>query len=172
MRKAEGNVPNLAGEDEDDRTELDAKLAVGEKRDHGQHHARKKTKNRDGLQNIEERDEDDLRLFGARGNIAIGEREEHAQPVRHAKTHQRIQRVERQSARALRDFDFGGDWSKPGVTNGVDAVDGGKDEKKNKNIDQERPRPARTSGPPDRRWDGSCFVSSDRRSRHGKVKPR
>ena len=113
------------------------------------------------MQNVEERDKDDLRTFGVGRGIAIGKRKDQAQGVGHANAHERIERVKRKSARALRNFGLRGNWPEPGVADGVDAVDGGSDKKKNGDIDQEGPRPARTSGPPDRWRDRSGAIGSD-----------
>ena len=54
--ETESDVPDLAGEDEDDGAEFDAKLTAGENGNHGQHDSGKKTQNRNGLQNVEERE--------------------------------------------------------------------------------------------------------------------
>src|SRR2546421_7910344 len=44
--KAEGDVPDLPSEDQQDRTQLDTQLPPGEQRHHGQHHARQEAQHR------------------------------------------------------------------------------------------------------------------------------
>jgi hypothetical protein len=78
----------LPCKNEKNRAEFEAHLAVREERDHGQHDAGKKTEHRDGLQNIEERDEDDFGAFGAGRQVAIGKREGQAQRVSNADAHE------------------------------------------------------------------------------------
>ena len=60
--KTESNVPDLAGEDKQNRTELDAELPVRKNRDHGEHDSRQEAEHGDGLENIQQRNHDH---FGA-----------------------------------------------------------------------------------------------------------
>ena len=59
---AEGHVPDLPGEDQQDRAHLHAQLAGGKQRRHGHHHARQKAEHGDGLQRVEQRDHHPLGL--------------------------------------------------------------------------------------------------------------
>ena len=60
--KTECDVPSLAGENQQDGAKLDAKLAVRKKGDHRKHDGGKKTEDRNGLQDIQQRDQNH---FGA-----------------------------------------------------------------------------------------------------------
>src|SRR5207249_2820507 len=50
--KAEGDIPDLAGKDEQDGTELDAELAMRKDGHHGQHDSGQEAEHGDGLQDV------------------------------------------------------------------------------------------------------------------------
>ncbi len=98
--EAEGEVPDLAGEDEQDDAHLDAQLMAGNERDHGQHHGRQKAEHRNRLQNVEDRDHPglDARIVG--GDVAVGDGEDQAEKVGDADAHDGVEGIERQGADA------------------------------------------------------------------------
>ena len=79
--EAEGHVPDLAGEDEDNRTHLQADLAGRKERDHGEHDAGKKAEHRDRLQDIEARDHEGFHALAVGGDVAVADGEEEAEQV-------------------------------------------------------------------------------------------
>ena len=64
--EAEGHVPDLAGEDQQNGPELHAQLPGGEQRHHGHHHAGQKTQDGNGLQRVQQRNQEALGLRGCR----------------------------------------------------------------------------------------------------------
>jgi len=58
--EAERDVPDLAREYQQNGAQLQADLAPREKRDHGEHHSRKKAQDRDGLQHVQQRHHNDF----------------------------------------------------------------------------------------------------------------
>ena len=54
--EAEGQIPDLAGEDQQDDAHFDAELMAGNQSDHGQHHAGEKAEDGDGLEDVEDGD--------------------------------------------------------------------------------------------------------------------
>ena len=96
--EAEGEIPDLAGEDEQDDAHLDAELMAGNERDHGQHHGRQKTEHGNRLQNVENRDHPrlDARVVG--GDVAVGDGEGQAEQVGNGHAHDGVKGVDRQGA--------------------------------------------------------------------------
>ena len=97
--ETERHVPHLPGKDQQDSAQLNAQLAPGNQRDHGQHHRRQKAQHRDRLQNIERRDHERFGPRSVRGDVAVSHGERQAQQVRHRDAHNRIERVQRQHLR-------------------------------------------------------------------------
>ena len=73
--KAEGNVPDLSGEDEHDGAEFEAELASGEESDHGEHYAGKKAEHRDGLEDVQDGDHEGFDALVIGGDVAVGKGE-------------------------------------------------------------------------------------------------
>ncbi len=85
--EGERHVPGLAGEDGEDGRSFETEEAAFEECDEGGNGDGEKAEHRDGLEDIEQRDEDAFGAFTASGGIAVNEceegrgdeREEHAQ---------------------------------------------------------------------------------------------
>ena len=105
--EAEGEIPHLAGEDEQDDAHLDAELMAGNERHHGQHHRRQKTEHGNGLQDVEDGDHPrlDARVVG--GDVAVGDGEGQAEHVGDGHAHDGVKGVERQRADGVRDGHHG-----------------------------------------------------------------
>src|SRR5713101_3012047 len=157
--KAESDVPDLAGEDQQDGTEFDAKLAVREQGHHGQHHSGKKTEHGNGLQDVEQRNQDHFGAPRTGGQVPIAQSKNETEGVSHADAHQRIKSVERKVARILRNPHLGMDRPKPSAPDRVNPKNHGKDKKKNGNVDQESPARAQPRGP--------LYSRRKRREMHG-----
>ncbi len=151
--KTESNIPDLARKDEQDGAKLDTELPVRKDRDHGEHDSRQETEHRDGLKNIQQRNQDHFGATGTGGDISVGESEYQAERVGHADSEERVQSVERENMWILRNLDAGMDRAKPGTANRVDSKNRRAHKKKNGDINQERPAPARARGPFHRRRD-------------------
>ena len=65
----------MPGEDEQDRSHLDADLVMREQRDHRQHHAGQKAEHGNRLQDVEQRNHDALGARVIGGDIAVNQRE-------------------------------------------------------------------------------------------------
>ncbi len=98
--EAEGHVPDLSGEDEDDGTEFQAKLAGGKQGDHGEHDAGQKAEHRDGLEDVQNGDHEGFGALVVGGDVAVGEGESQAEHVSHRHAHQRVEGVNGQGAAA------------------------------------------------------------------------
>jgi hypothetical protein len=73
--EAEGHVPHLSGEDEQDGSHLDTDLVMRKQRDHGQHHAGQKAEHGNRLQDVEQRNHDALGTHVIGGDVAVHQRE-------------------------------------------------------------------------------------------------
>ncbi len=85
---AEGHIPDLPGENQQDRAELHAHLARREQRHHGDHHTGQKAEHGDGLEGIQHGDEDPLRPAVMRGNPSVDERHDETDEVRDGEARQ------------------------------------------------------------------------------------
>ena len=108
--KAEGEIPYLAGEDEENDAHLDAKLMMRNQRNHRQQHRRQKAENRNGLQDVQNRDHPCLNACIVCCDIAVANRKDQAEKVCDRDARHRVQSVERQ--RALR-FQRSERWERP-----------------------------------------------------------
>ena len=97
--KAEGHVPDGAGEDQDDRAHLDAELAGGEEGDHGEHDRGQEAEDGDRLEDVEDRDHEGLDAAVVGGDVAVADGEEQAEQVGEADADDGVEGVERQLAR-------------------------------------------------------------------------
>ncbi len=80
--EAEGQVPDLAGEDEEDDGELDAELVAGDERDHGEDDGRKEAEDGDGLEDVEDGDHPAFDAGIVGGDVAVGDGEDQAEAGR------------------------------------------------------------------------------------------
>jgi hypothetical protein len=170
--ETESDVPDLAGEDKDDGAELDPKLAAGKNSYHRQHDRGKKTQNRNGLQNVQKRDQDHLRTFRFCRGVAVDEGKNEAQAVGNENPDERIERIQRQAARILGDFGFDLDRSEPGTSDGIQAEDGGKNRHEHGDVDQESPGPTRAGGPKQRRRNRRRLCGDSGGSGHRQISSR
>ena len=113
--ETEGHVPNLAGKNQKDRTELDAQLARWKQGNHGHHYRRKKTEDRDGLQGVQKREHVALGAGVVSGDVTVDEGEGQAEHIRNGDAQDGKHRVLRQHPRAQADFGALGDRSHPVV---------------------------------------------------------
>ena len=144
--EAEGHVPDLAGEDEQDGAHLDAELARGKQRDHRQHDAGKKAEHRDGLQDVEHGDHEgfDPRVIG--GEVAVADGEDEAEQIGDADADDGVEGVERERAGRLRDLRRGYGMAEPVAARQDDAVEGGEAERPRPSYRARRARCARVPG--------------------------
>jgi hypothetical protein len=110
---AESHVPDLAGEDQQDGAQLEAELPGGKQGHHGDHHAGKKTENGDGLQGIEQGDQDALGAGIVRGHVAVDKGHEQAEEVGDGHARERKKRVLGQGAGLEVNLGLGIDRSRP-----------------------------------------------------------
>ena len=103
--EAEGHVPDLAGEDEQDCSHLDADLMMRKQRHHRQHHAWQEAEHWNRLQNVEQRNHNALgaRIVGS--DVSVNQREGEREKVRDCDPQQRIGRVHRKVRGIARDLD-------------------------------------------------------------------
>ncbi len=97
--EAEGEVPDRAGEDEEDSAHLDAELAGGEEGDHGEHDRGQEAEHGDRLQDVEDRDHEELGAAVVGGDVAVADGEEQAEQVGEADADDGVEGVERQRVR-------------------------------------------------------------------------
>ena len=76
--EAEGHVPDLPGEDEQDGSGFDSQLPAGEQGYHRQHDTGQETEHGNGLQDIEQRNHEALSPGIVGGNVSVDEREREA----------------------------------------------------------------------------------------------
>src|SRR5467141_2457553 len=165
--ETESDVPDLAREDEQDGAELDAELAVRKDRDHGEHDSRQEAEHGDGLENIQQRNHDDFGAPGAGSDVTVGESKNQAQCVSDADSKERVKSVEREDAGILRNLDVRMDGAEPGTADRIDAKNCGADKKKNGNVDEECPAPARARGPRHRGRKRGSLGGWESEIRHG-----
>ena len=79
--ETKGQVPYLAGEDEEDDAEFDAELVAGDEGDHGEDDGREEAEDGDGLEDIEEADHPGLDARVVGGDVAIGDGEGEGEQV-------------------------------------------------------------------------------------------
>jgi hypothetical protein len=170
--KAEGDVPDLPGEDQQDGAQLNANLAVRKNSHHGQHHTGQKTEHWDGLQNIQQGNHDDFGAARLCGDITVRQSEEQAEQIRDGDTHEGVEGVQRKDSWILRDLRLRGNGTEPGTADGVYTVDGGKNKKKNRDVDEESEIPPRAGGPPLRGRNGRRGLRGAGGKGQGKLKPR
>ncbi len=103
----------MAGKDQQNSAEFNAKLAVREQRYHRQHHAGKETEHRNGLKNIEQGDHETFGAPVVSGDIAVDQSKGQAQYVGDADPQHGEQRIHRQRVRAQIDFNLGRKRSAP-----------------------------------------------------------
>ena len=111
--ETEGEVPDLAGEDEQDDAHFDAHLMARNERDHGQHDGGQKAEHGNGLQDIEDRDHPGLEAGVIHGSVAVGDGEDEAEQVRDADAHDGVEGVDRQRANGVRDGHHGDRFPQP-----------------------------------------------------------
>src|SRR5208337_1034643 len=85
--KTERDVPYLSRKYQDDRPQLHSQLPARKQRHHRQHHARKKTQDRNRLQDVQQRNQHHLRALRFRGHVSIGQREHQAYGISHQYAH-------------------------------------------------------------------------------------
>ena len=137
--EAEGHVPDLAGEDEQDGAHLDAELTRRQERDHHQHDARQKAEHRNRLQDVQHGDHE---RFDARmicGVVAIADGEDEAEQIGNADADERVEGVERQGARGLRDLGRGHGMTEPVAAEQDDAIEGREAERGDSQVQHDRP---------------------------------
>ncbi len=170
--KTEGDVPDLSGEDEKNRAQLDAELAARKERDHGKHDAGKKAEHGNGLQDVQQRNQDDFSAARSGRDVAIGERESKTECVSDADAHQGIESVKREDAGILRNLSPGRNGTEPGAADGINTKNRGEDKQKNSDVDKERPAPARSRGPLHGGRERGGLGRGKSGGRHGTVRPR
>ena len=94
--EAEGHVPRLTREDEQDRRNLEADVVRRKQRAEQQQNARHERKHRNRLQNVEHRQQHRRGPLVFRGPVAVDEREPQRQAVSRQPAAQRVERVARQ----------------------------------------------------------------------------
>ena len=137
---AEGHVPHLAGEDQQDGAELHAELPRGKQRHHGHHHGRQKTQHRDGLQGVEQRNQDALGAGVVRGELAIGDGKDQADEVGGEDPRHREERVLGQHAGVQLDVRLRVDRRGPVVAQRDQAVEQRQPANDDGQVAQQRPR--------------------------------
>src|SRR5271157_4010275 len=137
--ETEGEVPDLAGEDEQDNAHFDAHLTARNERDHGQHDGGQKAEHGNGLQDIEDRDHPGLEAGAMRGGVAVGDGEDQAEQVRNADAHDGVKGVGRQRANGVRDGHHGNRFAHPVDAGADDGKEDGQRTGGHSQIDEERP---------------------------------
>ncbi len=104
--KTERHIPNLAREDQQNRTHLHANLPRRKQRHHRQHHPRQKTQHRNRLQNIQPGNHQRFNPLVVGRHISIADGKNQTKQIRQPNPHNRIKRIQRQRTRALRDHNL------------------------------------------------------------------
>src|SRR5579864_1162390 len=101
------------------------------------------------------------------GRVAVAEREDKTDGVRQSDAHERIEGVQRQDAGVLRNVRLQCGGCEPDVADRVDAVDGGENEKENRDVDEKPAGPTRARRANGRGREGSRAWSSGGEFGHG-----
>src|SRR5271166_2548722 len=137
--EAEGHVPDLPGENEQDCAHFHADLVMREKRHHREHHARQKAEDRNRLQNVEQRNHDALGLRVIGSNVAVNQREGEREHVRDSDPQQRVSRVHGKFGGIARDLDVRIERAKPCASENEHGVEERKTGSKDDEVGQHRP---------------------------------
>ena len=87
--EGEGEIPGLAGDDEDDGGQFQARVAVWEEAHHGQQDHGQEGQEGDALEDVQDGDEDPLRKGILGRPVGHGQAEADGDPQRHGSPHQR-----------------------------------------------------------------------------------
>src|SRR4029077_2913258 len=105
------------------------------------------------------------------GDVTISESKSETQRVGDADAHERIERVEGEIARILRNVRLRMGGAEPGAADGIDAENRGADKQKNSDVDEKGPTPARARGPLHCRRKRRSLGGREREFWHRKVRP-
>ena len=111
--EAEGEVPDLAGEDEEDDAEFNAELVAGDKGDHGEDDWREEAEDRDGLEDVEGGDHPGLDAGVVGGDVSVGDGEGKREDVGDADADDGVEGVDGQGADGVGDGDDGDGGAHP-----------------------------------------------------------
>ena len=128
--EAESHVPDLAGEDQKDRPDLDSELSAGKQRHHRQHHARQEAEHGDGLQHVEQGNHEALSFGIVGGDISVNQREGEAERISDSNAQKRVSRIGGERPGAARDFYLRGEGPEPCACHqqhSVEQGDGGRE---------------------------------------------
>ena len=149
--EAEGHIPHLPGENQQDRAQLNAQLPPRNQRHHGQHHAGQKTQHRNRLQNIQHRDHEAFCARVVSGDVTVSHGEDQAQQVSDADAHHGIKSVQRQHFRRGRNGDRGHRMSHPILRNAQHRIKQAQPASGDTQVEKERPGPLQHQGAGKRR---------------------
>ena len=111
--EAEGEVPDLAGEDEEDDAEFDAELVAGDEGDHGEDDGREEAEDGDGLEDVEGGDHPGFDAGIVGGDVSVGDGEGEAEQVGDADADDGVEGVDGQGAEGVGDGDDGDGRAQP-----------------------------------------------------------
>lgn len=140
--EGEGHIPDLAGEDEDDGTELQTDLTRGEEGDHGKHDAGQEAENGDGLKDVERGDHDGFEAAAVSGDVAVSNGEDEAEEIGEAHAHEGVEGVAGKGAGRHGEADFRLGLADPEVGDLDDAVEAGEADEGDEDVEDEGPAAA------------------------------
>ena len=144
--EAEGHVPYLPGKNQHDGAQLDAQLAPGNQRHHGQHYTGQEAQDGNRLQNIEHRDHEGFCTRVVSGDVTVGHGKDQAQEVGDDDAHHGVKSVERQHLRRGRNGDGGNRVSHPILRDAQDSVKEGEPAGSDAQVEKKRPRALKYQG--------------------------
>ncbi len=158
--KAKREVPDRTGENKDDRAHLDAELAGGEEGDHGEHDGGEEAEDGDRLEDVEDRDHEQLGAAVVGGDVAVADGEEQAEQVGEADADDGVEGVEGKRAGVEGDDGLGFEAAGPEHADADDGVEDGEADAGDAEVEDEGPGALDRLGAGEDLAAGGCWRSS------------